>query len=76
MAREEFERFKQEIRWWLDSHPDEYDAFVEEMNDKSFTGIQRCYKFLLDTDARTGKLPKEAGIVRSHATSSPSFCMK
>ena len=43
MAREEFERFKQEIRSWLDSHPDEYDAFVEEMNDKSFTGIQRVY---------------------------------
>ena len=43
MAREEFERFKQEIRSWLDSHPDEYDAFVEDMNDKSFTGIQRVY---------------------------------
>lgn len=27
----------------MDSHPDEYDAFVEEMNGKSFTGIQRIY---------------------------------
>ena len=24
-------------------------------------GIQRCYKFLLDTDARTGKLQKDVG---------------
>ncbi|MDE6507065.1 MAG: hypothetical protein K2L04_01165 [Alistipes sp.] len=43
MACEEFERFKQEIRSWMDCHPDEYDAFVEEMNGKSFTGIQRVY---------------------------------
>lgn len=43
MARKEFERFRQEIRLWMDSHPNEYDAFVEEMNGKSFTGIQRVY---------------------------------
>ena len=45
----------------MNSHPDEYDAFVEEINGKSFTGIQRCYKFLLDTNARTGKLQKDIG---------------
>lgn len=43
MTRKEFERFRQEIRSWMDSHPDEYDAFVEEMNGKSFMGIQRVY---------------------------------
>lgn len=43
MARGEFEKFKQEIRSWMDDHPNEYDAFVEEMNGKSFTGIQRVY---------------------------------
>ena len=43
MAHEEFERFRQEIRSWMDSHSDEYDAFVEEMNGKSFTGVQRVY---------------------------------
>ena len=35
MAHEEFGRFRQEIRSWMDSHPGEYDAFVEEMNGKS-----------------------------------------
>ena len=38
MAHEEFGRFRQEIRSWIDSHSGEYDAFVEEMNGKSFTG--------------------------------------
>lgn len=41
MAREEFEQFRQEIRSWMDDHPEEYDAFVEEVNGKSFDGIQR-----------------------------------
>ncbi|MDE6870602.1 MAG: hypothetical protein K2J62_00595 [Bacteroidales bacterium] len=35
MAHEEFGRFRQEIRSWIDSHSGEYDAFVEEMNGKS-----------------------------------------
>lgn len=35
MAQQDFERFKQEIREWLDSHPEEYDRFVAEVNDKS-----------------------------------------
>ncbi len=66
MAREAFERFKQEIRSWLDSHPDEYDAFVEEMNDKSFTGIgtvtavntQCCRSMLPSNFAHVGEIGK------------------
>lgn len=43
MAREDFEKFKQDIKSWMDDHPEEYDAFVEEVNGKSFNGIQRVY---------------------------------
>ncbi len=43
MAQEDFERFKQEIKSWMDAHPDEYVAFVEKVNGKSFEGIQRVY---------------------------------
>ena len=43
MAREDFEKFKQEVKSWMDSHPDEYDAFVEEVSSKSFEGIQSVY---------------------------------
>ena len=27
----------------MEAHPDKYDAFVEEVNGKSFEGIQRVY---------------------------------
>lgn len=30
MARQDFERFKQEIKEWLDGHPEEYDRFVRK----------------------------------------------
>ena len=39
MARQDFERFKQEIKEWLDGHPEEYDRFVAEVNDKSAIGL-------------------------------------
>ena len=32
------------IREWLDSHPDEYATFVEEMNDKEFKGFVKVFK--------------------------------
>lgn len=31
MAQQDFERFKKEIKDWLDSHPKEYDTFVAEV---------------------------------------------
>ena len=43
MAQRDFEKFKQEIKSWMEAHPDKYDAFVEEVNGKSFEGIQRVY---------------------------------
>ena len=33
MAQQDFEHFKQEIKDWLDSHPEEYDRFVGEVNE-------------------------------------------
>ena len=39
MGQQEYDNFKRVIREWLDSHPDEYAAFVEEMNDKEFKGF-------------------------------------
>lgn len=44
MARQDFERFKQEIKERLDGHPEEYDRFVAEVNDKSAIGL---YKVLM-----------------------------
>ena len=44
MAQQDFERFKKEIKDWLDSHPKEYDTFVAEVNDKSASGLQKIYK--------------------------------
>ena len=43
MAQQEFERFKQEIKEWLDSHPEEYDRFVVEVNDKSAVGLYKVF---------------------------------
>ena len=43
MAQQDFERFKQEIREWLDSHPEEYDRFVAEVNDKSAIGLYKVF---------------------------------
>ena len=43
MAQQDFERFKQEIKEWLDSHPEEYDRFVAETNDKSAIGLYKVF---------------------------------
>ncbi len=43
MAQQDFERFKQEIKEWLDSQPEEYDRFVAEVNDKSAIGLYKVF---------------------------------
>ena len=35
MAKQDFEQFKQDVKEWLNSHPEEYDRFVAEVNNKS-----------------------------------------
>ena len=44
MAQQDFEHFKQEIKNWLDSHLEEYDRFVAEVNDKSAIGLYKVFK--------------------------------
>lgn len=44
MANQDFEQFKAEIKAWLDTHPDEYDRFVSEVNDKSASGLFKIFK--------------------------------
>ena len=44
MAQQDFEHFKQEIKDWLDSHPEEYDCFVAEVNNKSAIGLYKVFK--------------------------------
>ena len=39
MGQQEYDNFKRLIKEWLDSHPNEYADFVEEMNDKKFKGF-------------------------------------
>ena len=41
MSQQDFDNFKQRIKDWMDSHPDEYDCFEEEMNDKDNVGYQK-----------------------------------
>ena len=44
MAEQDFEQFKQDVKEWLHSHPEEYDRFVAEVNNKSATGLQKVFK--------------------------------
>ena len=41
MSQQEFDNFKQRIKDWMDSHPEEYDCFEEEMNRKDNSGYQK-----------------------------------
>ncbi|KAA6312892.1 hypothetical protein EZS27_036248 [termite gut metagenome] len=41
MGQEEYDKFKQQLRDWMDTHPDEYDLFEEEMNHKDASGYQK-----------------------------------
>jgi hypothetical protein len=41
MSQQEFDDFKQRIKDWMDSHPEEYNCFVGEMNVNSDEGYQQ-----------------------------------
>ncbi len=41
MSQQEYDNFKQKIKEWMDSHPEEYDCFEEEMNRKDNEGYQQ-----------------------------------
>ena len=43
MEKQDFNTFKMEIKAWLDSHHDDYEAFVIEINSKSFRGVGQLY---------------------------------
>lgn len=43
MGQQEYDNFKRLIKEWLDSHPNEYTDFVEEMNDKKFKGFFKVF---------------------------------
>lgn len=57
MAKQDFEQFKRELKNWLDNHLDEYDAFVEDINSKSYQSIQQIYSLGMRL---TPKLMKKA----------------
>lgn len=40
MAEQDFDNFKQQLREWMESHAEEYDAFEAEMNRKDDGGYQ------------------------------------
>jgi len=44
MSQQEFDNFKQRIKDWMDSHPEEYDCFEEEMNQKDNIGYQKILR--------------------------------
>ena len=41
MSQQEFDSFKQKIKGWMESHPEEYNCFVGEMNVNSDEGYQQ-----------------------------------
>jgi hypothetical protein len=41
MSHQEFDTFKQKLKDWMDSHPEEYDCFEAEMNRKDNAGYQK-----------------------------------
>lgn len=41
MGQQEYDNFRRLIKEWLNTHPEEYAYFVEEMNDKNFKGFQK-----------------------------------
>ena len=47
MGQQEYDNFKRLIREWLDSHPNEYAKFVEEMNGKNYEGFQKVLKLAI-----------------------------
>lgn len=43
MGRQEYENFKLKVKDWMDNHPEEYDLFEEEMNNKDNSGYQKIF---------------------------------
>ena len=66
MGQQEYDNFKRLIKEWLDSHPDEYADFVEEMNDKKFKGFFNIF----NTAVRLVETPREFA-PRGQATMTP-----
>ncbi len=58
MGQQEYDNFKRLIKEWLDSHPDEYADFVEEMNDKKFKGC-KTIRLILVWDNRNMTISKD-----------------
>ena len=49
MAKQDFEQFKQDVKEWLNSHPEEYDRFVAEVNNKSATWFAKGFQIRMET---------------------------
>ena len=45
--KESFEDFKRLVKEWLDTHPQEYGSFVEEMNRKDSAGFQKVFMLVV-----------------------------
>ena len=69
MGQQEYDNFKRLIKEWLDSHPDEYADFVEEMNDKKFKGFFNIF----NTAVRLVPKYKEAARKRIGDDRNPDF---
>ena len=69
MGQQEYDNFKRLIKKWLDSHPDEYADFVEEMNDKKFKGFFNIF----NTAVRLVPKYKEAARKRIGDDRNPDF---
>ena len=69
MGQQEYDNFKRLIKEWLDSHPNEYADFVEEMNDKKFKGFFNIF----NTAVRLVPKYKEAARKRIGDDRNPDF---
>jgi hypothetical protein len=61
MGQQEFDNFKQQIKDWMDAHPEECDCFEEEMNQRDNGGYQTILTKAFDL------VPKYQKIIRKIA---------
>lgn len=72
MSQQDYDNFKRKLRDWMESHPEEYNCFVGEMNVSSDEGYQQIlntafsfipkYKKVLTKKINEGDFETTAGI--------------
>ncbi|UVP77955.1 DUF6043 family protein [Bacteroides ovatus] len=49
MAKQDFEQFKQDVKEWLNSHPEEYDRFVAGSEQQISNWFAKGFQIRMET---------------------------